>query len=562
MALPDELRDEAIEKYGRKFLFIYPNREHTVEDLWSGSTGSGKRLPGYHGICSACLCGYDVDFPPPDLDEQAAHREITPKQFLDARYQQFECPACGAMLERRKGWYGKRGIKDRFYLQAWEVHSPDHVTLHEAIIALEDWDDFTETGGARSERVYDLRTTELTPGHSETWKWNGVKPLRVSNVCGPYESAGCSITFFSGQPMTQRACYMGIEKLSGTFLRYHLAALEKARRVGLSEYAPYIIRMNEEPMTELLFKAGFYELTRERADKSSPCHGTRHMDFTVRSPKKFFRGLKKNNADQKMKQLMKIVYPANVTQSSLEAAARRFLTNPSDRPEDLRFIAEAGNKLSLFMAVWNMLPSFPSHRISAYIEIQSNEYHHSVSYYRDYLEMAQKAGAPLNEQRTAFPENLRAAHDEMVERVQVIMNASADKKFRERSKKLIAAGYEYERGGIMAIVPKKASEIIIEGKNLHHCVGNYVDRVKDGKSVIIFLRHKNGESWFTLEVDPVTRSFRQCYGEHNRTTGIFKDEYADRYVPEVGKFLYHYKRHLMWAKEHKKEMKKLCRKTA
>lgn len=548
MALPDELRDEAIEKYGRKFLFMYPNREHTAEDLWSGSTGSGKRLPGYHGICSACLCGYDVDFAPPDLNQCGKAEE-------------FECPSCGAMLERRKGWYGKRGIKDRFYLQAWEVHSPEYVTLHEAIIALEDWDNFPETGGARRECVYDLRTTELTPGHSETWKWNGVKPLRIASVCGPYEAAGCNITFFSGQPMTQRSCYMGFEKLSGTFLRYHLATLEKNSRLELSEYAPYIIRMNEEPMTELLFKAGFYELTSERADKSVPGHGTRHMDFTVRSPKKFFRGLKRNNADQKMKQLMKLVYPENVTQASLEAAARRFLTRPSDRPEDLRLIAEAGSKLSLFTAIWDRLPAFSSHRICAYIEdLASNR--HSITYYRDYLEMAQKAGAPLNEQRTAFPENLRAAHDEMVDRVQVITNAKANKKFRKQSEKLIAAGYEYERDGIMAIVPKKASEIIIEGKNLHHCVGNYVNRVSEGKSVIIFLRHKNGESWFTLEVDPVTRSFRQCYGEHNRTTGIFNDEYVDRYDPEVGKFLYHYKRHLMWAKEHKKEMKQLCRKTA
>ena len=548
MELPDELRDEAIEKYGRKFLFMYPNREHTVEDLWSGSTGSGKRLPGYHGICSACLCGYDVDFAPPDLNQLGKAEE-------------FECPSCGAMLEPRKGWYGKRGIKDRFYLQAWEVHSPEYVTLHEAIIALEDWDNFPETGGARSERVYDLRTTELTPGHCETWKWNGVKPLRVANVCGPYEAAGCNITFFSGQPMTHRSCYMGFEKLSGTFLRYHLAVLEKTRRVVLSEYAPYIIRMNEEPMTELLFKAGFYELTRERADKSVPSHGTRHMDFSVKSPKKFFRGLKRNNADQKMKQLMKLVYPENVTQASLEAAARRFLTRPSDRPEDLRLIAEAGNKLSLFTAIWDRLPAFSSHRICAYIEDLASK-RHSVSYYRDYLEMAYKAGAPLNEQRTAFPENLRAAHDEMVDRVQVITNAKADKKFRKQSEELIAAGYEYERDGIMAIVPKKASEIIIEGKNLHHCVGNYVNRVSDGKSVIIFLRHKNGESWFTLEVDPVTRSFRQCYGDHNNTSGIFNDEFCGNYDPKVGKFLYHYKRHLMWAKEHKKEMKKLCRKTA
>jgi hypothetical protein len=100
---------------------------------------------------------------------------------------------------------------------------------------------------------------------------------------------------------------------------------------------------------------------------------------------------------------------------------------------------------------------------------------------------------------------------------------------------------------VYIIVPKKASEVVAEGNALHHCVGGYVGKVVNGTSNIIFIRHRDNKSWFTLEVDPKTLEFRQCYGAHNRKTGIFRSSYNGNYDPEVGKFLYHYRRHLIWA---------------
>ncbi len=545
MALPQALLYEAIEKYGWKYMFVYPKHEQITEGFFGEYVSLGKRVTGYYGVCTACMQSSDYD---------VVWEKDNVKRFT-------ACPNCGAWVEQRKGWYGKHSLKDRFYLQAWEVHSFDHVTLHEAIIALDDWENYDKRYGEPDyQNVYNLRSTELTPGNCVTTRWNGVV-LKNSGVCGIYEKEGRFIKPFGGV-MCDRCAFMGFEKLESTFLKPFLKAAEESPVVDLEEYAAYIIRMVEEPMTELLFKAGFSQLAHERVYKTRIGHGTPHMNFAERSPKKFFRGLKKNGAANKMKQLMKIIYPPNVTEASLEAAACRLRDDSSEKTEDVRLLAEAGDSLYVFREIWDALPAFKSHRISEYIDRLNDRNEHSVDYYRDYLRNAKACGAPLNEQKTAFPEDLTQAHDEMVAKRQFLIEQGTKDRFRKQQTKLVKAGFEYEHDGIRAIVPLAPEELVSEGLALHHCVGNYVDSVADGRTSIVFIRRKEDKSWFTLEVDPVTSSFRQCYGEHNRTTGIFNDKYADRYVPEVGKFLYHYKRHLMWAKEHKKEMKKLCRKTA
>ena len=549
MSLPENLKQEAIRKYGRKFCFIYPRHEITLEDLLCDGTGHGKRTNGYYAVCTACMAKYEYNEPLPERKkismlaygcgavDQLEHEENAMKYT--------ECPCCGERLEKRKGWYGKGGLKDRFYLQAWEVKSRDCVILHEAIIAQDDWNNYRDNGGARCQYVYDLRNTTLKPGYCETWKWNADKPLRVANTSTPGEAAGVNITHGTSA-MTHHGCFMGFENLKNTFLRPFLEACEKEPTLALGDYAAYIIRMNEEPATELLFKAGFKKITEERVfDKHQPGHGTIHMDFTVRSPKKFFRGLKKNNAEQKMKEIMRIVYPKNVTISSLEAAAARFRKNRNDSPEDLRSIVEAGSQYKTFEKIWELLPAFSSRRICEYLDAQKTVENFGLWYYRDYLEAANDCGAPLNEQKTAFPKNLKKAHDEMIEKRKLIIDKVTAEKFTKRHSQLVAAGFEYSRGGIYATIPKEAAEIVIEGKTLHHCVGGYVERVANKQSNIVFIRRNDGKSWFTLEINPETLDFVQCYGDHNRTTGIFGKGFGD-YNPEVGKFLYHYRRHLNW----------------
>ena len=538
MQIPSYLVDEAIEIYGRKFLLVYPEREVTEDEYMNGWQGSGKRTGRYYAVCTSCGIQSVWDTPVKyDTDT------LRP------------CPNCGAFARVRKGWYGKKKLADKMYLQAWHIENHDRVILYEAIVVQKDWNNWEEYGGAQELTVYDQRHTILTPGKSETIKWNGQR-FRTPNVCSPYEQLGRNTNVW-GSPLSDnwnapRGVYYGIDKLKDTFLSplYRLLA---AREFEPEDIAPAIIRMNEEPIVEFALKAGFDKLADERIKKSCPNHGTIHIDFSARSPKKMFRGLSKNNALQKMKELMKILEPGAVTSESLELAAGRFIRT-KDKPEDIAPIVESGNNLRVYRQILSYLHSFPVRRIVDYI---SSHREHDAYYYRDYLESCRAVGAPLDEARTVFPENLTEAHDAMTRRKKYTFSEDIIKKCSKRHNALIRSGYEYEHDGIRAIVPSKPGEITAEGENLSHCVGTYAQRHCEGETNIIFIRHTDSEeSWFTLEVDPKTRRFVQCYGYKNKSCGIHDAQRSGvEYDPEVGKFLYHYSRRLRWAKEHKKELK-------
>jgi len=56
-------------------------------------------------------------------------------------------------------------------------------------------------------------------------------------------------------------------------------------------------------------------------------------------------------------------------------------------------------------------------------------------------------------------------------------------------------------------VPEKVEDILTEGQNLHHCVGEserYWERIERQESYVLFLRRTNeiGKSYYTLEIEP------------------------------------------------------------
>lgn len=51
--------------------------------------------------------------------------------------------------------------------------------------------------------------------------------------------------------------------------------------------------------------------------------------------------------------------------------------------------------------------------------------------------------------------------------------------------------WNFEYGDYKVFIPSTAQEIIDEGKNMHHCVGSYVDRVVNNYCYICFIRHKD-----------------------------------------------------------------------
>ncbi len=62
--------------------------------------------------------------------------------------------------------------------------------------------------------------------------------------------------------------------------------------------------------------------------------------------------------------------------------------------------------------------------------------------------------------------------------------------------------WDFEFGDYKVFIPSTAQEIIDEGRNMHHCVGSYVDRVVNNDCYICFIRRKDtpNECYITCQV--------------------------------------------------------------
>lgn len=133
----------------------------------------------------------------------------------------------------------------------------------------------------------------------------------------------------------------------------------------------------------------------------------------------------------------------------------------------------------------------------------------------DYLTMAEKAGADLRDYDVRWPQHLTAAHAVMVTKCQFNEDPELRKLFTKRCKKLSALSWEHE--GILIRPPKTESEMIAEGKVLHHCVATYARRHAEGKTAILFVRRAEEPDvpWYTLNLDEKGGYVIQNRGRNN-----------------------------------------------
>lgn len=563
MMIPENLIDYAVEQCGQKYIFVYPDREWTEVDELSGSDRpTGKRLGGYYGICTNCrqIFKYPYSVPPDEMTNELMKKnpEMCPGPNLT------ECPNCSAAVISRKGWLSKKNLKYWFYVQMWDVIDPKKVILYEAIIQERDWSQWEEYNGPKQRQVYALRYTVLTLGVSQTYN-RFCEPIKKAGCASDSEICGMRIT--NGfRPLIREITQTNTineEDLRGTFLHGFLEAVEYSTNLEPLLHADYIIRMNEEPITELLYKSGYEDIANQRVFKKYPWKGTRLIDFGAKSPKKMFRGLKKNNAAGKMLELLLYIDEQDrrtVGQTDLEFAAEIFKNDKNAKIPDVAFFLLVSGKYNAREVYEILKKHFPLSRIVDYMR------YNNIGIYRDYINAASDNGAPLNEARTAFPEDLTAAHDAAAIKKDEIHSEEMRKGTKKRRQALIKAGYIYQRRGICTVIPSDPNDIVREGVALSHCVGRYAEEHASGETNIIFIRHtdKPGEPWFTLEVDPDTLEFVQCYGYKNEVSGLEDNDYADEYSPVVGDFLRNYARRLRWGKEQlqKNRRTKKCRKTA
>ena len=140
----------------------------------------------------------------------------------------------------------------------------------------------------------------------------------------------------------------------------------------------------------------------------------------------------------------------------------------------------------------------------------------SFNDYRDYISMAKKLSWNISDQFILFPRHFKQAHDQAQSLIKVketyAENKVIQKMYQDLNKQLSFTTEEYS-----IRLPMSAKEIIREGHTLHHCVGNYIQSVAKGKTLILLIRKKGNpfNPYFTLELDPKEKRVRQVRGNKN-----------------------------------------------
>ena len=129
-----------------------------------------------------------------------------------------------------------------------------------------------------------------------------------------------------------------------------------------------------------------------------------------------------------------------------------------------------------------------------------------------------------------LPKDLKARHDQLVERI----NARRDEERRMKEKEKYAyldarirerlpdaKRYFWEDDTYMIVPAGRCEELVEEGRALHHCVGAndfYMTAMAEGRSWILFLRKKSelDKPYYTIEIDMYTDEIKQYYSEYDR----------------------------------------------
>lgn len=132
-----------------------------------------------------------------------------------------------------------------------------------------------------------------------------------------------------------------------------------------------------------------------------------------------------------------------------------------------------------------------------------------VAHLKDYVHMAIDNGLEYE----LYPQDIAKAHNCMMRNTKSLACTpevlAAFKRISARNKK-----YEVELKDYVIVMPSEPVDLVNEGNALNHCVGNYVIRVAEEKTIVGFLRKKDkpNESLVTIEIqqDKIVQAKKIC----------------------------------------------------
>lgn len=200
-----------------------------------------------------------------------------------------------------------------------------------------------------------------------------------------------------------------------------------------------------------------------------------------------------------------------------------------------------------------------TNRINTYCERERRTARECCSIYFDYFITKKSLGYDMHNTIYQYPKDLWRAHDETMEeedrrRLEVRLE-KAEKNYPKISKRFEKAKdiYSYQNGKLMIRPVMSATEMILEGNRLHHCVGNervgYLRKCNEGEDIILVLRHTKTPDmpYITVEVGNDGKIL-QWFGVYDTQPNFKSNEaWLKRYIKQLD------------VKQVEKEMKKAKR---
>lgn len=518
-----------------------------------------KKDRAQHCICSCCREHFTV----PELQ-----RTITPedREFLSATHNKFvKCPKCGVTAQKKQigvvkscstlGGYSrtvlvKRRSENEVYL-IYTYNTKDYLGLphYEAEKGLIQNVEYDTLPRYEVNAIY-----YLTPNQQRMFKKNWYSDMwDETKIKEPFNK-----TFVYNFSRNTGYWLVGTEKLENTFLKYleisKYAKLWGRCTGGYSEipYCKIISLFAKYKSLEFLAKQGFDDFVFQMINKESEAPTL--YDWQATTPYKFFKKLSKSEIKElkgndvctrgdvycylQMKAVNNKISVEEYVELKkaggyyFEALSKKMRKHKIQTKTMLNFLnkLENGKKVDDF------------ERLKAY----------RVSTWLDYVEAAEACGYDLSVHNVLFPKELKTAHDEAVavreqirfenekksqaEKLKKEQDALNDKNnlYAKRYKKLQKA-YEYCDEKYCIVIPKGATEIVLEGRALSHCVGGYAERHIKGKTTILFMRNVENteEALVTIELNEESLTVIQAHGKKNRDPSDEEQAFIDKWLKNV-----------------------------
>ena len=112
----------------------------------------------------------------------------------------------------------------------------------------------------------------------------------------------------------------------------------------------------------------------------------------------------------------------------------------------------------------------------------------ALSIWSDYLNMASRIGVDLTDKAKMFPGSLKKEHDIAVFAYRAVKVEIDTREFKEKAQENKV--YEFKHKNLFVHIPETPQEVVEEANAQRNCLRSYIERVKNGETIVAFIRRK------------------------------------------------------------------------